>query len=417
VRGGAFATPSTAALPLGDAPPAIYLAFDPPDGAHLSGLGLMIETLPLGGPLANALAQSPWHILDATGAITERGTLRPRPSAGGTRRLAWLDEGTGANPDAERSIAAIDSGPYGNQVFVFPPVPPERATSSSAPAAITSALPALLLPDQMKGLAKPLVWVHVPLPPGLTGVASGLQRLAVNAVTVSNMEIVAEQVPFDRMGSVVTLEPEGKRGRFLMGVLGISGEHGMAYAPDAALDVPLDGGRWRYRDGRLDLRPAVGATGRLDTYAMIRLLYCDGASANGIDPGAIRQIGLPLTNVTAHVANLVPTRAGAAPPEYAPAKLRFAELVRTRERVVTAADAEIAARVFEPRIRAIAVAPISSMVSGYARHGQRVTATIRRSEFADADGEAPRLEAQLTHHLQQRAVLGFDVVVTVVIDD
>ncbi len=417
VPGGAFATPSTAALPLGNAPPALYLAFDPPDGAHLSGLGLMIETLPLGGPLAHALARSPWHILDPSGAAAERGTLRARPGAGGTRRLGWLDEATGPDAEPDRTIAVADAGPYGDQVFVFPPIPAACAWRSPVPAAITSALPALLLPEQAKGLAKPLVWVHVPLAPGLTAVASAVQRLAVNAVTVSNMEIVAEQVPFDRMGSVVTLEPEGKRGRFLMGVLGISGEHGMAYAPDAALDVPLDGGRWRYRDGRLDLRPAVGPTGRLDTYAMIRLLYCDGASANGIAPGAIKQIGLPLTNVTAHVANLVPTRAGAAPPEYAPAKLRFAELVRTRERVVTAADAEIATRVFEPRIREIAVTPITSMNSGVSQHGQRVTATIRRSEFADADAEAPRLESELTRHLQQRAVLGFEVVVTVVVGD
>lgn len=416
IRNGPFVTPSTAALGLGASPPALYLALDPGDGAHLSGLGLMIDTLPLRGPVAQALLRSPWHLLDARGVATERGTFRARTGTGGVRRLRWLDDLPVDHGDAPR-IGGGEPGPYGEQVFVFPSVPLDRAWRCGVPAVLAPALPALLTPEQVKALQQPLAWIHIPLPPGLTGVASALQRLAVNAVTASNMEIVAEQVPFDRMGNVVTLEPEGKRGRFLMGVLSVTGEHGAVYAPDAALDVPLGSGRWRYRDGRLDLRPAENATGRLDTYAMIRLVYCDGAAANGIDPGGIKQIGLPLSNVTARVANLAPSRGGAAPPEYAPAKLRFAELVRTRERVVTAADAEIAVRAFEPRVRAVTVTPVTTVTEGRSQQGEVIRVTIARGDFADADGEAPRLEAQLRDHLQQRAVLGFDVRVTVQVDD
>jgi hypothetical protein len=259
--------------------------------------------------------------------------------------------------------------------------------------------------------------VHVPLAPGLEGVASSLQRIAVNAVTASNMDIVAEQVPFDRMGSVVTLEPEGKKGRFLMGVLGITGEQGTAYAADSALDVPIGAGRWRYRDRRMDMRPAQNVTGRYDTYAMVRLLYCDGENANGIDPGAVNQIGAPLSNVTAKAANLVPSRAGTAPPDYAPAKLRFAELVRTRERVVTSSDAEIAVRAFEPRARRVDVKAVTTIAAGRARLGQAIAVSVRVDDFADAEAELPRLEAQLQRHLQDRAVLGFDVAVTVVLDE
>jgi hypothetical protein len=277
-------------------------------------------------------------------------------------------------------------------------------------------LGSLMAPEQVKALSQPLVWINVPLPPGTSGVASALQRIALNAVTASNMDVVAEQVPFDRMGSVVTLEPEGKRGRYLMGVLSVTGERGTVYAADAALEVPLGAGRWRYRDGRLDLRPAQDAVGRYDTYAMIRLLYCDGENANGIDPGAVRQIGSPLGNVTAKVSNLVPSRAGAAPPEYAPAKLRFAELVRTRERVVTAADAEIAVRTFEPRVRTVRATPVTIIEGGQARQGQVVSATVSAADFADPEAEFPRLESQLARHLQSRAVLGFDISVKVTAD-
>lgn len=416
VRGGALLMPSTAALALGESPPALYLAFDP-DELHLSGLGLMIDTLPLGGPIARALEQSPWHLLDARGLATELGTLRVRRGRGGVRCLGWLDESVpAAAAEALAKLTDLAGGLYGEQVFVFPPVPMDRRWRGGVPTAIETSLASLLPPEQLKGLAQPLVWLHVPLAPGLVGVASALQRIAVNAVTASNMEIVAEQVPFDRMGSVVTLEPEGRKGRFLMGVLGITGERGTPYAADAILDVPLDAGRWRYRDRQLDMRPAKDPTGRFDSYAMVRLLYCDGESANGIDPGTVNQIGAPLANVTAKVANLVPSRGGAAPPAYAPAKLRFAELVRTRERVVTAADAEIAVRAFEPRVRRVDVTPVTTIGGGRSRQGQAITASVSAADFADADAELPRLEAQLQRHLQERAVLGFEVAVTVVAD-
>jgi hypothetical protein len=374
----------------------------------------MLDTLPLGGAVARSLELSPWHLLDSTGTVTERGILRARRGRGGVRRLAWLDETVPAiETDPMARVVDLAAGPYGEQVFIFPPVPEDRRWRTTVPRAILPAIPSLLPPDQAKGLAQPLVWLHVPLAPGTPSVASALQRIALNAVTASNMEVVAEQLPFDRMGSVVTLEPEGRKGRFLMGVLSVTGERGTAYAPDAALEVPLGAGRWRYRDRRLDLRPAQDATGRLDTYAMVRLLYCDGESANGIDPGGIRQIGSPLANVTAKVSNLVPSRAGSAPPEYPPAKLRFAELVRTRERVVTAADAEIAVRAFEPRVTSVSVTPVTSLEGGRARQGQLVSASVPPADFADPEAELPRLEAQLERHLRERAVLGFDVTVQV----
>jgi hypothetical protein len=414
VKGGAFSLASTAALPLGaSAPPAIWIAVDA-DAAHLSGLGVMLDTLPLGGPVARSLELSPWHVLDQNGTVTESGTLRARRGRGGVRRLQWLDETlAAADDDPVARVVDLAAGPYGEQVFIFPPVPDDRRWRTGVPRVIAPALPSLLPPDQAKGLTQPLVWLYVPLAPGTPAVASSLQRIALNAVTVSNMEVVAEQLPFDRMGSVVTLEPEGRKGRFLMGVLSVTGERGTAYAPDAALDAPLGAGRWRYRDRRLDLRPAQDAAGRLDTYAMVRLLYCDGESANGIDPGGIRQIGSPLGNVTAKVSNLVPSRAGSAPPEYPPAKLRFAELVRTRERVVTAADAEIAVRAFEPRVTRVSVTPVTSLEGGRARQGQLVSASVTAADFADPEAELPRLEAQLERHLRERAVLGFDVTVQV----
>jgi hypothetical protein len=412
VAGGAFVTPATAALDLGQASPALYLALDS-DGGHLGGLGLFIESLPLGGSVEQALRRSPWHLLDTRGAATEAGTLRARTGRGGMQRLTWLDDAGATDPSETSAIMELAAGPFGGQVFLFPTVPEARRWRCAVPAVIKPALASLLQPEQVKALQKPLIWLQIPLPPGSSGLAAAIQRIAANAVTASNMDVVSEQVPFDRMGNVVTLEPEGKRGRFLMGVLSVTGEKGGGYAASSELDVPLDAGRWRYRDARLDLRPAPNETGRLDTYAMIRLLYCDGENANGLDPGEIKRIGSPLANVTAKVANLTPSRGGAAPPDYAPAKLRFAELVRTRERVVTAADADIAVRAFEPRTRRVRVVPVTSISGGSALQGQVISVTVNPGDFADPEAELPRLEAQLTRHLRERAVLGFDLHVEV----
>jgi hypothetical protein len=45
-----------------------------------------------------------------------------------------------------------------------------------------------------------------------------------------------------------------------------------------------------------------------------------------------------------------------------------------------------------------------------------VAASVTASDFADPEAELPRLEAQLARHLRERAVLGFDVTVTVTAD-
>ncbi len=121
---------------------------------------------------------------------------------------------------------------------------------------------------------------------------------------------------------------------------------------------PRAWGRFRYLGaGRFEFAPARQASGRFDLYAMLRILYCDGDSANGIAAGKIEQIRSELPqNPLARVTSLTPSKGGSNPPEYPEARLRFAEQLRTRERVVTAADIEIAVRATEPRVTDVQVA-------------------------------------------------------------
>ncbi|CAA9310721.1 MAG: hypothetical protein AVDCRST_MAG68-1197 [uncultured Gemmatimonadetes bacterium] len=398
--GGPPVPPGSTPLPAWEGPPALYLAFHA-DEAHLGGLGLYLDPAP--GTVADALSRSPWQLLDASGCVHEAGMLRACAGRGGVRRLAWLDGGDEGSPPC---IPRLDDGVYGAHVWVFPRVPAARRTCCTLPAGMADAA-RLLLPDGCaEALDAPLAWVRVPLPPGLHGVADAIQRVEVNCVTASNVEVWSEQVIFDRTGCVVSLAPEGRADRHVMAILGVTGEAGTAYTEEADVSAPLGHGRFRRRAGELEFRPARGATGRADGYAMARLALCDAERANGMEAGDVRRIGASLANTTAQVSNLTVTRGGCAPPPFAPARTRFAELLRTRERVVTEADVEITVRAFEPRVRGVRVESVAELHEGAVRRVEAVTAFLDPADFADPGAEVVRLRGQLQRHLQERAVLG-----------
>jgi hypothetical protein len=414
VPGGPPIPPGSTSLSAWESPPAIYLAFLT-DPAHLGGLGLYVDTASANPAVADALARSPWQILDRAGCVWEAGMMRGRPGRGGVQRLAWLDdpapdEGAG---DPLSRVLRLDDGVYGGQVWIFPHVPAARRALCAMPAGMDDAARRLLPEGHADALDQPLAWVRIPLPAGVQGVADAVQRVVANCVTASNVEVWNEQVLFDRAGRVVTLAPEGHADRHVMGILSVIGEAGTPYAEESEVTAPLTHGRYRYRAGELEFRPARGPTGRMDGYAMARLLFCDADRANGMEGGDLRRIGSSLANATAQVANLTVTRGGCAPPPFAPARTRFAELLRTRERVVTAADMEVTVRAFEPRVRAVRVESGAELHDGALRRVESVVASVDPADFADPEAEVIRLRGQLQRHLQERAILGQQIRVAV----
>lgn len=401
--GGGVVPPGSVPLSLPGGAPALWLAFDADEG-HLGGLGLFLDAEPA---LAAALARSPWQLLSPSSTVYEEGMLRAAPGRGGVRRLAWFrDPAPGTAPGGAAAAVPLAEGPYGARVWVFPSVPPSRRHRCLPPAALREAA-ALLLPEGVgPALERPLAWVQVPLPAEVRGVAEALHRVEAHCVTASNVEVWSEQVPFDRLGTAVALRPEGSLGRHVMGVLSVTGERGGAYAEESSVDGAPGAGRWRYREGRLELRPARHATGLTDGYAMLRLLLCDAERANGLDAGAVCRIDADLSNVTAQVANLTVSRGGEAPPAYGPAKAHFAQLLRTRERVVTAADVDAVARAFDGRIAGARVQSLAHAGPDGVERTEVVTVQVNPAGFADPEGEIPRLRASLEEHLRARAVMG-----------
>jgi hypothetical protein len=401
---GAPIPPGNVPLPgSAGAAPTMFLAFRT-DAAHLSGLGLFIELFPPDGPVAEALRRSPWQLLSDAGRVSEAAILRTRPGRGGVQRLGWFH--AGADGPARGQDFPLAEGAFGPQVWVFPDIPADRRHRCEVPVALAEAV-RLLLPEEHRGaLDEPLAWVQIPLPAGVRGVANAIQRVAVNCVTASNVEVFSEQVVFARMGTVVRFEPEGSRERYVLGVRSVIGESGTHYVAESDVDSSLPHARYRFRDGRFEIRPARTESGRFDAYAIVRLLVSDGDRANGLQAGDLRRIDAALANVTAQVSNFTLSRGGSAPPDYGAAKLRFAELLRTRERVVTVADIDIACRVFEPRIHAVRVESGTEVLDGVPQRVETVVAVVRRADFADPGAELPRMRELLEADLQSRAVLG-----------
>ena len=413
VPGGPPIPPGSTALSAWESPPALYLAFLT-DAAHLGGLGLYIDTGSANPAVAAAIARSAWQILDRSGCVWEQGMLRGRTGRGGVQRLAWLDDAaTEKAADPLSRVLRLDDGVYGGQLWIFPHVPHARRATCAMPAGMDDAARRLLPEGHADALDQPLAWVRIPLPAGVPGVADAVQRVVANCVTASNVEVWNEQVLFDRAGRVVTLAPEGHAHRHVMGILSVIGEAGTPYAEESDVAAPLSHGRYRYRAGELEFRPARGPTGRMDGYAMARLLFCDAERANGMEGGDLHRIGSSLSSATAQVANLTVTRGGCEPPPFAPARTRFAELLLTRERVVTAADMEVTVRAFEPRVRSVRVESGAELHEGALRRVESVTARVDPTDFADPEAEVIRLRGQLQRHLQERAILGQQIRVEV----
>jgi hypothetical protein len=412
-RGGEIIPPASTPLRLG-APPTMFLAFSV-DDAHLSELGLFIDILPQDEAIARALHRCAWQLLNSDGHVYEAGILRARTGRGGVQRLTWFSdlEPTRTPTDAVSPLVPISEGVYGSRVWIFPPIPEDRRQLSPVPPAIAATAPRLLPAEHQRLLDRPFAWLQIPLPAGISGVANAIQRIAENCATASNIEIWNEQLPFDRSGATVALRPEGNPARHLMGVLSVTGESGTRYAEESDVSVETPYGRYRARGGRLECRPLRTGAGRYDSYAMVRLLYCDGTRANGLEPGDIRRIESKLDNVTAQVANLTVSRGGSDPLAYADARLRFAELLRSRERLVTAPDIEIACRAFEPRIREVRVRSTAETTNRGIELVNAVSVRVDPAEFADPDAELTRLRAALQIHLESRCMIGHRIRVTV----
>ena len=222
-------------------------------------------------------------------------------------------------------------------------------------------------------------------------------------MTASNIEVWSEQIDFPRLGNVVSHRPSTAADRHVLGVRSVVGEAGDPYPKSRTSKPPRGGPVPVSRQGPVRVRAGPSAERPVRSLRHARILSCDGDSANGIAAGKIEQIRSELPkNPLARVASLTPSKGGSNPPEYPEARLRFAEQLRTRERVVTAADIEIAVRATEPRVADVRVESISEITAAGLGIVTMVTARVAPEDFADPAAEFERLRTELEAYLSER---------------
>jgi len=362
------------------------------------------------------LMRSPWNLLDPGGVSTGAGVMRSRRGRGGINYLEFDDVAAATHVDSSREtggVTDVGCGPYGEQVWMFPVVGDDRRWSGTPPQRFAPAIEAMLPEGHRAVLDAALVWMYVPLPAGTHGVATAIQSVTPHAVTASNLEVAEERVNFALSGTTVALRPEGSGDRYLMRLLSVIGESGTRYVPESDLESISDTGRVRLRGDEIDLRPARRSGSRYDGWAKVRMLLCDGPRANGVEPGEVRTIADRMGNVTVQVRNVAPSRGGAAPPSAPAARLRFAELLRSRERVVTAADFDVASRAYDSRIESVVVRAVAETAGRALQPVDLVHVVVPRRGFADPEADRLRLQHGLEAHLTARGVLGRRVRVVV----
>jgi hypothetical protein len=162
----------------------------------------------------------------------------------------------------------------------------------------------------------------------------------------------------------------------------------------------------------LEIAPAQTSRGIKDRLANVRLLLTAGNMGNEVSANSIktflRKGMLPDLN------NLTAAAGGADDESLTDMQARFAELLLTRERVVTHADLAAVITAYEPKVRRVEAQPALARSADGLRRVQRIKVFLDRQSFTVPDVEKEVLQRELTAHLQARVLLGLDVQVEAV---
>src|SRR5215475_5613983 len=314
--------------------PALFLAIDLPEETYLDRHGLYFELAPQSRVLSTALKREFWCVLDNAGAVSSAGLLRPRSGRCGVRDLSWISDRTSG------SAEFLADGFYSARSFIFPTFPTQRRFLSAVPQKMEEAIQRIFGKASDSLFGKKRAWIKIGLP-GCDNLNEQIVRIGLHCVTASNLEILNQTLYFKLTGTSVPVSSEGGTTKHLVEPISVVGESGTTYMMESQPSAEASVGRYRLRNGRIEISPAQPSENAVDQFATVRLLVSDGVRANSVSAGSIKTFvsrastpGLTVTNLTA--------AAGGTDGE--PSKLareRFAELLLCRERVVSQSDLQV----------------------------------------------------------------------------
>ena len=386
--------------------PALFLAIDLPEDTYLDRHGLYFELAPQSRVLSRALKREFWCVLDNAGAVSSQGLLRPRPGRCGVRELSWISEKTSDSDDS------LVEGFYSARSFIFPTFPSQRRFLSAIPQQMEEAVQRIFGKASDSLFAKKRAWIKIGLPE-CYNLSEQIIRIALHCVTASNLEVLNQTLYFKLTGTSVPVSSEGGTAKHLVEPISVIGESGTTYLMESQPSADASVGRYRFRNGRIEISPAQPSETVMDQFATVRLLVSDGTRANSVAAGSIKAFvsrgatpGLSITNLTA--------AAGGTDGELSKdARERFAELLLCRERVVTHSDLEIVIKAFEPKVSQVRIRPTLERTSQGLRRVHRVTVVVPKDLLLDVDEQSRVLQQELERHLRDRVLIDLDVRVAV----
>jgi hypothetical protein len=386
--------------------PAVFLAIDLPDDGYLDRHGLYFELAPQSHVLSEALKREAWCVLDDAGAATSGGLLRSRPGRCGIRELCWLSE---KQNDYSDSMA---EGFYSGRSFILPTFPPDRRFRSSIPQKMDEAIHRIFGKATDSLFTRKRAWLKIGLP-GCHNLSEEIIRAALHCVTASNLEVLNQTLYFTLTGTSVPVSSEGGTTKHLVVPISVIGESGTTYLMEAQPSADETVGRFRFRNGRIDIKPSQSQQGSPDGFATVRLVVSDGSLANYVAAGSIKTFvsrgaapGITVTNLTAAAGGT-----DGEPSKHT--RERFAELLLCRDRVVTQTDLESVVKAFEPKISQVRIRPTLEQTRHGLKRIHRITVVLPKDLLLDAHEQSRVLQQELERHLQERVLIDLDVRVAV----
>jgi hypothetical protein len=398
--------------------PAIFLAIENLPPGHLGQHSFFVELGPDAYRIAQALDTETWCLVESDGVLAAAGILRPTLVNGGVKALDWLVREAALPPpenDDEGQVPNLPPGFYGSRLFIMPPVPASRRFMCRIPRAMDAPFARIFGRESETLFGEPRAWLRISMPRDIPALRSSIVGMALHAVTASNVECLNQTIVFAQHGtSIPVVRDAGGTASQLVAPLSVLGEQGASYLPEVQPSTDRRVGRYAVRNGRLEFRPALWPDGRAEAYANVRLWITNGSLGNRVGPGRVSGFLKQPTTTGLRVTGPTAAAGGRDIEEFSGARLRFAEALLSRDRVVTQNDLVHVARAFDARIRQ------ADMTTGVARtreglkHAVQVRVHVDRADFVDPATELAILTWDLERHLVARFPAGTNLTVAVV---
>lgn len=400
--------------------PAIFVAIENLPPTHLSQHAFFFEFSFDAQALKRALLTETWCLAGPAGDFGARGILRPFGVNAGVRALNWLlNENVAGQEPLKKGVElpTLPAGFYAGRTFVFPVVDESRCFLCSRPRGLERALDRIFGPAANQLFREERAWLKISLPNHIPNLSAGLIRITLHSMSASNVECLNETVRFAKHGMAIPGEtlPDfgaasfslvGEKGpaRYLVAPLSVFGETGSVYLSELQPSEDPGVGRYRIRNGQVQVKPTQRAGKVADQSVVLRLWVTRGRAGNQVEPGKLQatlsRSGFPALKVS----NLTGAEGGTNGEGLQEARMRFAEALLSRDRIVTRTDLLVAARAFDRRITEASVSSKVQRTPRGLRRVNLVSLLLDGESFHDVEEELRVLKEELSTHLRERFV-------------